>query len=62
MSDTEGGVARKVLDTLRGEFAAIPHETDGEPLRVTFSAGVASLPRHASVRESHHQSFHHALL
>jgi diguanylate cyclase (GGDEF)-like protein len=51
LSDTEAKAAYQIMETLRRDFALIAHETDGESLSVTFSAGVASVPPHVSVRE-----------
>ena len=51
LADTTGEVAEEVINSLRRDFAAIPHETGSEAMTVTFSAGIASLPDHASVRE-----------
>jgi diguanylate cyclase (GGDEF)-like protein len=51
LSDTSGEVAEEVLNSLRRDFAAIPHETGGESITVTFSTGIASLPQYGSVRE-----------
>jgi diguanylate cyclase (GGDEF)-like protein len=51
LSDTDENTAYQVMETLRRDFASIAHETDGERLNVTFSAGIASVPHHVSVRE-----------
>jgi diguanylate cyclase (GGDEF)-like protein len=51
LSDTDQNTACQVMEALRRDFALIPHETEGENLTVTFSVGIASIPRHASVRE-----------
>jgi len=51
LADTTGEVAEEVINSLRRDFAAIPHETGSEAMTVTFSAGIASLANHASVRE-----------
>lgn len=51
LADTSPEVAEEVVNSLRRDFAAIPHETDGEPFTVTFSAGIASLPPHTAVRD-----------
>lgn len=51
LSDTDSKRAFEVMESLRSDFASIPHETDGESLTVTFSVGVSSVPRHASVRQ-----------
>jgi diguanylate cyclase (GGDEF)-like protein len=51
LTDTAGAVAEEVINSLRRDFAAIPHETGGDAISVTFSAGIAALPGHASVRE-----------
>lgn len=51
LSGTGGEVAEEVLNALRRDFAAIPHETDGDSITVTFSCGIASLPRPGGVRE-----------
>lgn len=51
LADTTGEIAEEVINSLRRDFAAIPHETGGDVMTVTFSAGIASLPEHASVRE-----------
>jgi diguanylate cyclase (GGDEF)-like protein len=51
LSGTPGNMAEEVVNALRRDFAAIPHETGAEPITVTFSAGIASLPGHASARE-----------
>ncbi|HVY08435.1 MAG TPA: diguanylate cyclase [Burkholderiales bacterium] len=51
LSDADQNTARTVMDTLRTDFASIPHEADGDSLKVTFSVGIASVPQHASVRE-----------
>ncbi len=41
MPDTRAASAAMVIDSLRERFAHIEHQREGEPLRVTFSAGVA---------------------
>lgn len=51
LSDTSAEIAEEVLNSLRRDFAAIPHETGGDSIAVTFSTGIASLPGYASVRE-----------
>ena len=51
LSDTDLKTAYQIMESLRRDFASIPHETDGESLTVTFSVGVSSVPRHTSVRE-----------
>lgn len=51
LSDTSAEVAEEVLNSLRRDFAAIPHETGGDSITVTFSTGIASLPQYGSVRE-----------
>jgi diguanylate cyclase (GGDEF)-like protein len=51
LSDTSGEIAEEVMNSLRRDFAAIPHETGGDSITGTFSTGIASLPEHASVRE-----------
>jgi diguanylate cyclase (GGDEF)-like protein len=51
LSGTPGNMAEEVVNALRRDFAAVPHETGAEPITVTFSAGISSLPGHASARE-----------
>lgn len=41
MPDTRAGSAAMVINSLRERFAHIEHQREGEPLRVTFSAGIA---------------------
>jgi diguanylate cyclase (GGDEF)-like protein len=51
LPDTALQVAFEVMDGLRGDFAAIAHETDAENVNVTFSVGLAAVPRYASARD-----------
>jgi len=51
LSDTDLKTAYQVMESLRRDFASIPHETDDENLNVTFSVGISSVPLHTSVRE-----------
>ena len=41
MPETRAANAAMVIDSLRERFAQIEHQREGEPLRVTFSAGIA---------------------
>ncbi|OAN40832.1 diguanylate cyclase [Chloroflexus islandicus] len=41
MPETRAASAAMVIDSLRERFAHIEHQREGEPLRVTFSAGIA---------------------
>ena len=51
LPDTALKIAFEVMDGLRSEFAVISHETDAERLNVTFSVGLAAVPRYDNARE-----------
>jgi len=51
MSNTDAANGHMVIERLRNHFSTLVHEGDkGESFAVTFSAGIAALPGHATAR------------